>query len=225
MTWLARWKGPCPSPIRSWAPLVGVLLLLGPGLLAIRPPALLAQQPSDDPSVVREIPLEMEASEPGITPGGAFLRSVLVPGWGHIASESYNRAGFYVTVQTGSLWMLWQTLARRSESVQFERAERRVVGARLRQADPDASESEIRERVDEDPAVLRWSSLVEARDQQVEDWSALSIFLVLLGATDAFVAAHLADYPEPLTLQVIPRGSGVVEVGVSFPMGGRPGRP
>jgi len=75
--------------------------------------------------------------------------------------------------------------------------------------------------VDNDGEIREWENLVELRGQQVEDWAALSIFLALIGAADAVVAAHLQDYPEPLTFRVFPSGTGErVELGLSLPMGG-----
>ena len=169
--------------------------------------------PDVDPS---ESVFGQDVSEPVITPGGAFLRSMLVPGWGHVATEAYARGGFYVAAQAGSLWMLLQTLGRRAESEAFRDLERNLVTARL-QAEGLSDPTELIQEVDRDPSVLSREALVEARDGQVEDWAALSIFLVLLGATDAFVAAHLADYPEPLTLQVLPLGLGRAEFRFSIP--------
>ena len=159
----------------------------------------------------------------GITPGGAFLRSLLVPGWGHVATDAYARAGFYVTAQSASLWMLLQTIERRGDARDFLELERDLVRARLQASGPVPPDSiaSLNAAIEADPEVEKRQELVDARDNQVEDWSALSIFLVLLGATDAFVAAHLADFPEPLSFDVIPRGSGA-ELRFTVPIGASP---
>jgi len=82
--------------------------------------------------------------------------------------------------------------------------------------DPDS----VRFLAEGDDRVERWDELVERRGDQVEDWVALGLFLVFLGATDAFVSAHLADFPEPLSLEVLPRmGGGGWEVGLRVPFG------
>ena len=200
--------------------LVALFFLLGPAVA----PGMSAQQgpvtdsvPTSPDLGVAAAPFGQEAQEEIVTPRGAFLRSLLVPGWGHIATESYGRGGVYVAAQTGSLWMLWQTLTRRAEATAFLELERELASARLQAggiADPDS----LSLAADSDPAVQDREALVEARSQQVEDWSAISIFLVLLGATDAFVAAHLADYPEPLTFQVLPLGAGRTELRFSVPL-------
>ena len=165
-----------------------------------------------------EDPFREGIQESGISPGGAFLRSALVPGWGHVATQAYGRGGFYVAVQTGSLWMLLQTLSRRAEAREFRALEGSLAEARLiagGTTDPDS----LMIAVDADPLVQGAEALVVARDQQVEDWSAISIFLALLGGTDAFVAAHLADYPEPLTFRAVPVGGGRTELRLSIPVG------
>jgi hypothetical protein len=136
-----------------------------------------------------------------------------------VATESYTRAGFYVAAQSGSLWMLLQTLERRNEADTRLRMERVRVRERLEATGPVADTAAFLQTIETDPGVKSRQELVDARDDQVEDWSALSIFLVLLGATDAFVAAHLADFPEPLSLDVLPRGLDAAEVRVSLPLG------
>ena len=168
------------------------------------------------------VPSAQDPAPAGITPGGAFLRSVLVPGWGHVATESYGRAGFYVAAQSGSVWMLLQTLERRNEADIRLRTERDRVRARLEVTAPPATRPDSAaffQAIENDPGVRASQELADARDDQVEDWTALSIFLVLLGATDAFVAAHLADFPEPLSLDVLPRGADATELRLSLPLG------
>jgi hypothetical protein len=155
-----------------------------------------------------------------VTPGGAFLRSLLIPGWGHVATDSYGRGSFYVALQSGGFWMLGQSLYRRTDARAYARAEREAVRARLEWEGVVHPDSMLL-AIEEDSGVPDRDSLVSARDQQVEDWIALSLFLVLLGAADAFVAAHLADYPEPLSLNVLPRRRGEgVDVGISIPFSG-----
>jgi hypothetical protein len=106
---------------------------------------------------------------------------------------------------------------RRAQASEYRALERQLVAARIKAGGGSSPES-IQTEVDRDPSVQNREALVEARDQQVEDWTALSIFLVLLGGVDAFVAAHLSDYPEPLTLRVLPVGADGVEIQVSLPM-------
>lgn len=165
-------------------------------------------------------PSESAESEdgPDVSPGGVFARSLVVPGWGHAVTGTHLRGGFYVAAQSGTLWMLAKSFARRGEASRFRDAEFRLTADRIRASgvvEPDS----VRALAGQDPRVEEWDELVEARSQQVEDWAALGIFLVLMGAADAYVAAHLMDRPEPLSMDVAPRPGG----GWAFSVSVRPG--
>lgn len=156
-----------------------------------------------------------------VSPGGAFLRSLVVPGWGHLASESPTRGAFYIAAQSGTIWMILKSLAKRGDAVDARDVARDVVESELRLEGVQSADS-LRFLSDQDPRVERWEELRAARGQQVEDWVSLGLFLTLLGAADAFVAAHLADYPDPLTLDVLPgRRGAALELQLSYPMSGR----
>lgn len=156
----------------------------------------------------------------GVSPGGAFLRSLLVPGWGQAAAGAYTRAGFYVLAQSGTGWMLTKTQSSRKSAqasrdfwAQEVEAELRALGI----TDPDS----LRILVEEDERVAEAQGLADARSRQMEDWVALGIFVLLLGGADAFVSAHLADFPEPLTVETGPGPApGQVEIGFSLHVGG-----
>ncbi len=57
------------------------------------------------------------------------------------------------------------------------------------------------------------SGSVEGKRQEVQDWLVLLIFNHLMAGAEAFVAAHLQDFPEDLKLRAVPGG-----VGVSLPL-------
>lgn len=193
------------------------LLLLGGPAFPGAGGGIEARQAGADPPDPDAGVLPEAADADVVTPRGAFIRSLALPGWGHVASGSYARAGFYVSALSGSLWMLQQTVVRRNEAASFAEVERELAMSRLMAAGVEEP-GELDAALENDDLVATRDALVEARDGQVEDWAAVSIFLVLLGATDALVAAHLADYPEPLTLRALPRGAGEVELRVSIPL-------
>lgn len=150
-----------------------------------------------------------------ISPAGAALRSMIVPGWGHAAVGAYTRGAFYVLADAAAAWMLFKT------SVFLDRARslegRRVEDVRRRLAeqgitDPDS----ILAAIDADPAVEDARALVDSRQGQLEDWVALGAFLFLLGGADAFISAHLADFPAPVA--VAPGAGGRVELRLSVPV-------
>ncbi|MEX0980315.1 MAG: hypothetical protein WDZ89_04420 [Gemmatimonadota bacterium] len=159
--------------------------------------------PPRAPGAVPPSPLQQEPPD-RISPGGAFLRSLIVPGWGHAATGSYTRGGFYFMAQSGTAWMLVRTGANRNSArairdLRSETAEARFLAEGVH---PDS----IPLRVQADPGVASAQALVDARSQQFEDWAALGIFLVLIGAADAFVAGHLQDFPTPLSIRAVPAG-------------------
>ena len=132
-----------------------------------------------------------------ISPRGAFVRAVLIPGWGHASIGSYARAAFYFTAETVTGVMLARTFRRLSIAEQA----RSLKEAHLTQAllAADQSAEDVAALLDDDEAVTDARALVEARQEQLEDWVALGIFLALLGGADAFVSAHLRDFPAPLS--------------------------
>jgi hypothetical protein len=108
---------------------------------------------------------------------GAFLRSLLVPGWGQAAT------GRRVT---GAVFAAWEgvavmmTLKARSEKHYLEESR---------------------------------SDNVAAKRQEVQDWIVLWVFNHLFSGAEAFVSAHLQDFPKDLKLQAIPGG-----IGLSLPL-------
>jgi hypothetical protein len=90
-------------------------------------------------------------------------------------------------------------------------AEARVIASGVTEA------LEIQRLVDEDEVVLNADELVEIRSQQKEDWLAVGLFFMFLGGADAFVAAHLADFPQPLEMAIRPLPEMGVELVFSLP--------
>ncbi|RMH19573.1 MAG: hypothetical protein D6701_04835, partial [Gemmatimonadetes bacterium] len=49
-----------------------------------------------------------------VSPGTAFLRSLLVPGWGQASVGSVGRGAFYFVTESASAWMIVKTLGTRA---------------------------------------------------------------------------------------------------------------
>ncbi len=64
------------------------------------------------------------------------------------------------------------------------------------------------------------SNLEAAKRQQVQDWLVLWIFNHFFSGAEAFVSAHLQDFPKDLKIQTFPGGAQRrgVGVGVSLPL-------
>jgi hypothetical protein len=112
-----------------------------------------------------------------IRPIGAFLRSLLVPGWGQAATGRHVTGAVFATWEGVSAMM---TLKAQSE-LNYLRETR--------------------------------SSLIDAKKQEVQDWIVLWVFNHLFSGAEAFVSAHLQDFPKDLHVRAFPGG-----VGISLPV-------
>ena len=193
---------------------LGAALLLGG--VVVTPTPVSGQEPVADP-VGQNAPAPVSPDAPRRhSPGGAFLRSVLIPGWGQATVGSPNRGGFYFAVESVSLWMILKTsktLGSAQDIAALRRAdaEARVIASGVTDA------LEIESLVDEDEVVQTAEELVSIRSQQKEDWLAFGLFFLFLGGADAFVAAHLADFPQPLKTAIRPLPDRGVELAFSVP--------
>jgi hypothetical protein len=154
----------------------------------------------------------------GVSPSGAFLRAVAVPGWGHAAIGSSTRAGFYFFLQATAAYGLIRTRKRITEvrtRADFREATLRHDLAAQGVTEPTA----ISAALDGDEMFEDLSALTESRLQQQEDWAAMGIFLLFLSGADAYVSAHLKNFPTPLEFEAAPVGDGRMEVGIRIPIG------
>jgi hypothetical protein len=89
---------------------------------------------------------------------------------------------------------------------------RRLDASERLMADPMIDPIDLPTLLEADLGVVSALQLEEIRRQQREDWIAFALFFLLLGGADAFVATHLADFPEPLETVIRP----LPEMGVEF---------
>lgn len=176
-----------------------------------------AQNPPVPVEVVTQadtaLPDSASSAFPTVTPGGAFLRAVLLPGWGHASIGSHTRAGFYFTLESVTAYGILRTGKRLSEA--SSRADFREVAIRAELSAQGVTDvDEIDTALDADAALEDLRSLTEARQQQREDLIAFGLFLLFLSGADAFVSAHLQDFPEPLTVEGGPGPHGRFELGL-----------
>ena len=88
-----------------------------------------------------------------------------------------------------------------------------IVRARLA-AEGVTELEEIEAGLDDDSEREDLRSLQDARGEQQEDMVALGIFFLLLSGADAYVTAHLARFPDALTVEVEPVGRRRVALGL-----------
>jgi len=108
-----------------------------------------------------------------VRPMGAFLRSLLLPGWGQAVTGRHVAGAVFATWEGVSAMM---TLKARSEFHYLREAGSANVGAKR---------------------------------QEVQDWLVLWIFNHLFSGAEAFVSAHLQDFPRELRIQAFPGGVGL----------------
>lgn len=188
--------------IRPLSLAAGLLFLL----LVIPDARLAAQDPVPADTIVRDTlardtvpaaPDTVPTVIAGRSPRGAFVRSLLIPGWGQAWVGSPGRGGVYFAMEAGSLWMVYKSWQRLREAREQEAWLRETGRLQPTQQSP----------------------LVESREAQREDWLAVAIFLVFFSGADAFVAAHLADFDEHVGVRPTPGGGMRLEARV--PIGGR----
>jgi hypothetical protein len=131
-----------------------------------------------------------------ITPRGAFLRSLVLPGWGQSELGAPGRGGVYFLLESGSLWMVLKTGQKLDEARRLE-----TIARETGEIGPTAKHP-----------------LVRDRENQREDWITLSIFWLFFSGADAFVAAHLQDFD--VHVNAVPRpGGGGTELRATVPLG------
>lgn len=181
---------------------------------------------AQQPTTIEPATLEPLATRPSaqdlmppltVSPGGAFLRAVLVPGWGHVAIGSYRRGGFYFALESLTAYTFLRTRHRLSEARARASLRESVVRADLA-AEGITDPQEIQNRLDQDVALNGFQDLVDSREGQQEDLVAWGIFLLFLSGADAYVSAHLARFPAPIELQIAPVGSDRAEVSFRIPL-------
>ncbi len=133
---------------------------------------------------------------------------------------SYGRGGLYFATESSVAWMLFKTgrLRRSARAiVALREGEVEAFHMALGVTDPDS----LLALMDAAPSVTEARELEEVRSQQFEDWLAFGVFMLLLSGADAFVAAHLADFPEALSpgFQALPGGGLEVSLRITLPRG------
>jgi hypothetical protein len=108
-----------------------------------------------------------------VSPGGAFRRSLLFPGWGQAATGRHTTGALFVAWEGTTMMM---TLKAQQEANYLKR-----IGA----------------------------SGLKLKRQEVQDWMVLWIFNHLFSGAEAYVSAHLQDFPKDLHVQSFPGGIGI----------------
>lgn len=159
------------------------------------------------------------------TPGAAFIRSLVLPGWGQAEYDAYFRGSVYFAGWVGNWFMNFRNFARLNDVRERLDLRRDQIEASLvaSSTNPDSMRAQIDSFPDimdtavrEDPVAGDLLLLEDARVQQREDWIAWSIFWLLASGVDAYVTAHLSDFPAEVDIRPTRGGSMTLQVGVPW---------
>jgi hypothetical protein len=170
-------------------------------------------------------PVAAPIPEEGLVPRTAFIRALLVPGWGHFSMGETRRGAIYLGMQSASWAMLVTTMRRLGDARDVERSLEGLATDSLRQA--MAADTVLARRLQNpqayDAALLGFPGLRDARNlaqsrqRHRQDWVTYTIVTTFAAAVDAYVTAHLADFPAEITAsRSMDHG---VSVGVRLPAG------
>lgn len=151
-------------------------------------------------------------------PGKALMRSLILPGWGQFSVGAYTRGAFFAAAQGSSYYMLVRTDSRLDDAREKHRVQRALARDSIL-AMPDVDTANLELRIDSVDAVIARRSLVNSRKRHMQDWITYTLFFTLASGVDAFVAAHLADFPVEVGAE--PQANGSVDVRFTVPLPSR----
>jgi hypothetical protein len=152
------------------------------------------------------------------SPGKALMRSLLLPGWGQFSVGAWERGTFFVLAQGSSYYMLVRTNSRLNKAEDRLSARRQAARDSIianHQVPADTANLEL--RVDSVDNVISANSLVRSRERHMQDWITYTLFFTLASGVDAFVAAHLADFPADIATERRPGGATELRISVPLP--------
>jgi hypothetical protein len=160
-------------------------------ILATSAPAALQGQivPIRAPNPNDTVTVDPFRERPPVSPVGAALRSLLIPGWGQSVAHRRATGAFFVLFEGISLTMTLKSRHQLGylESVQSE------------------DNPESIERVD-------------AKRAEIQDWAILLAFNHLMAAAEAFVSTMLWDFPEELEVRAFSGGRGRFGARITLPL-------
>lgn len=140
-------------------------------------------------------------------PRGALIRSLILPGWGQFYVGAPRRGAFFVAIQGASYYMLVKTIGklndikdeervlaqRGRDSLQAAMALDTALARRL--SDPLLFEDALADY----PGLEGARALVTSRERHRQDWIVYTVFFTFASGVDAYVTAHMKDFPVGIT--------------------------
>lgn len=161
------------------------------------------------PDSVRPVATRPDSLRPPVSPGRAFLTSLIVPGLGQSRLGRQFPGAVYAGIEAMSIVMLLK--AKNDLRIARSQASSPIVNRyRVDQATGAPVLDQNGQFVPLDTVPNRFDSdRVDARRTQVEDWIAVLAFNHLFAGADAFVASLLWDLPARVGARHLPRGWGL----------------
>ena len=213
-------------PALRLATAAGTLAVVGPVTLNAQVPDSLRVDSVRPVGQAPAVQAVTDSVRPPTSPTGAMLRSFLLPGWGQAEFDAYFRGGIYFAGWSANWFMNFRNYVRLDDARNRLQQRTDQIEARILEAstNPDSLQAVL----DSFPGILADSvaadslgsdlqGLVDSREQQREDWIAWSIFWVLASGIDAYVTAHLSDFPAEIELR--PGRDRSVSLRVGVPVG------
>lgn len=149
-----------------------------------------------------------------ISPGKAFLYSLLVPGLGQAKLDRPTLAAFFFTIEVVSI------VEARQAAIDLAYAHRHHADSAVAHDSVIGGVVQIDTATGKPIEVFAYnpfsSNRVNARGVHLEDWIAAIIFNHLISGADAFVAANLWDLPSRVSASHDPQ-TGTTSVALTIP--------
>jgi hypothetical protein len=140
-----------------------------------------------------------------ISPGSAFLRSLLIPGLAQMNLRRPKAAGIFIAAEIGTVGMSvksWNDLRKAKQAREDTVVTLVVDGEGKPVIDPETGE----QKFTSEPRNPNLVGRIRARRSHLEDWIAGVVFNHLFAGADAYVAAHLADFDANVQASYVPGG-------------------
>lgn len=118
---------PIRGPARGRIVAVSIIAI---GLAALAPTVVAAQQ---EPAQQEAAPPDTFFSKPPLSPGGAFIRSLVLPGWAQAELGSESRGALYFLAEGFSLFMVARSQTRLSWAERTQPEDSGLIEARKQQ--------------------------------------------------------------------------------------------
>ena len=138
-----------------------------------------------------------------ISPGSAFLRSLVVPGLAQVKLRRPKAAGIFVAAEIGTIGMSvksWNDLRKAKDA----RKDTVLTAVLNDQGNPVLDPITGEPQFTSAPRNPNLVGRIRARRTHLEDWIAAALFNHLFAGADAYVAAHLADFDTNVQASYVP---------------------